>query len=164
MLDFGRAIAYASTGPWKRLSAFLSRALTNLGWFFHKDRASIFLSTTAVAVSIFSLYESSFRVERSVRVRITSLDSSFYGASVGYLLLFRRKLQKRVQTPPQVDVDSLVGVLAVPQEPLEPGAVGRVEVRGSTWNARNLGTAALNPGQRCLVVSVDGLLLGVRPE
>jgi membrane protein implicated in regulation of membrane protease activity len=85
-------------------------------------------------------------------------------ASLGYLLLFRRKLQQRVQTPPQVDVDSLVGVLAVPQEPLEPGAVGRVEVRGSTWNARNLGAAALNPGQRCLVVSVDGLLLGVRPE
>lgn len=85
-------------------------------------------------------------------------------ASVGYLLVFRRKLQKRVQAPPQVDVDSLVGVLAVPQEPLQPGAVGRVEVRGSTWNARNLGPAALNPGQRCLVVSVDGLLLGVRPE
>ena len=70
----------------------------------------------------------------------------FTTASLGYLLLFRRKLQQRVQTPPQVDVDSLVGVLAVPQEPLEPGAVGRVEVRGSTWNARNLGAAALNPG------------------
>lgn len=88
----------------------------------------------------------------------------FTVASIGYLVLFRGKLQQRFQAPPPPDVDSLVGVLAVPQEALEPGAVGRVEVRGSTWSARNLGAAVLNPGQRCLVVSVDGLLLGVRPE
>lgn len=88
----------------------------------------------------------------------------FTVASVGYLLVFRSTLQKRFQAPPPVDVDSLVGVLAVPQETLEPGGVGRVEVRGSMWSARNLGAAVLNPGQRCLVVSVDGLLLGVRPE
>ena len=37
------------------------------------------------------------------------------------------------------DVDSLVGVLAVPQGAIAPGAVGRVEVRGSTWSARNVG-------------------------
>ncbi len=84
--------------------------------------------------------------------------------SLGYLFLFRRKLQKRFQAPPQVDVDSIVGVLAVPQELLEPGAVGKVEVRGSMWSARNLGVVVLNPGQRCTVVSVDGLLLGVRAE
>lgn len=88
----------------------------------------------------------------------------FTVASVGYLVVFRSKLQERFQAPPPVDVDSLVGVLAVPQETLEPGGVGRVEVRGSMWSARNLGAAVLNPGQRCLVVSVDGLLLGVRPE
>ena len=88
----------------------------------------------------------------------------FTVASVGYLFLFRGKLQKRFQAPPPPDVDSLVGVLALPQEALEPGAVGRVEVRGSTWSARNLGTVVLNPGQRCLVVTVEGLLLGVRAE
>lgn len=85
-------------------------------------------------------------------------------SSVGYLVLFRGRLQARFQAPPPPDVDSLVGVLAVPQEALEPGAVGRVEVRGSAWSARNLGPAVLSPGQRCLVVSVDGLLLGVRAE
>jgi membrane protein implicated in regulation of membrane protease activity len=84
--------------------------------------------------------------------------------SLGYLLLFRGKLQARVQTPPPPAVDSLVGVLAVPQGVIEPGAVGRVEVRGSTWSARNVATVALATGQRCIVVSVDGLLLTVRPE
>lgn len=84
--------------------------------------------------------------------------------SLGYLLVFREKLQERFQAPPPPDVDSLVGVLAVPQGDIAPGAVGRVEVRGSTWSARNVAGAAVASGQRCTVVSVDGLLLGVRPE
>jgi membrane protein implicated in regulation of membrane protease activity len=84
--------------------------------------------------------------------------------SLGYLLLFRGKLQERFQAPPPPAVDSLVGVLAVPQGAIAPGAVGRVEVRGSTWSARNAAAEALAAGQRCTVVSVDGLLLTVRPE
>jgi inner membrane protein len=84
--------------------------------------------------------------------------------SLGYLLLFRGKLQERFQAPPPPPVDSLLGVLAVPQVSIEPGAVGRVEVRGSTWSARNVATVALATGQRCTVVAVDGLLLAVRPE
>jgi membrane protein implicated in regulation of membrane protease activity len=84
--------------------------------------------------------------------------------SIAYLLLFRGKLQARFQAPPPPDVDSFVGVLAVPQGVIEPGAVGRVEVRGSTWSARNVASVAIASGQRCTVVSVDGLLLTVRPE
>jgi inner membrane protein len=84
--------------------------------------------------------------------------------SLGYLGVFREKLQGRFQSPPPLDVDSLVGVLAVPQGDIQPGAVGRVEVRGSTWSARNVADAIVASGQRCTVVSVDGLLLGVRPE
>lgn len=84
--------------------------------------------------------------------------------SLGYLVLFRGKLQKRFEPPPAAIMDPLVGVLAVPQDAIEPGAVGRVEVRGSAWSARNVAPATLTIGQRCTVVSVDGLLLSVRPE
>lgn len=84
--------------------------------------------------------------------------------SLGYLLLFREQLERRFQVPPPPDVDSLVGVLATPQGAIEPGAVGRVEVRGSSWSARNVAAVAITTGQRCTVVSVDGLLLAVRPE
>lgn len=84
--------------------------------------------------------------------------------SLAYLLLFRGQLQRRFQVPPPPDVDSLVGVLAVPQGAIEPGAVGRVEVRGSTWSARNASAVAIDTGQRCTVIGVDGLLLTVRPE
>ena len=89
---------------------------------------------------------------------------SFTLLSLGYVLVFRGQLQRTFQAPPSLPVDSLLGVLAVPQGAIEPGAVGRVEVRGSTWSARNLGPGALALGQRCTVVSIDGLLLGVRPE
>jgi membrane protein implicated in regulation of membrane protease activity len=47
---------------------------------------------------------------------------------------------------------------------IAPAAVGRVEVRGSAWSARNVSNTTLTPGQRCKVSHVDGLLLSVEPE
>lgn len=90
--------------------------------------------------------------------------SLFTALSIAYLLLFRGRLQARVQAPPPAPVDSLVGVLAIAQERVAPGVVGRVEVRGSAWSARNTSDVTLEAGQRCKVVSVDGLLLTVVPE
>lgn len=84
--------------------------------------------------------------------------------SVIYLLLFRRKLESRVQTPSRPEVDSLVGTVAIPQERMLPGQVGRVEVRGSAWSARNETASPLEPGQRCRVVGIDGLMLSIQPE
>ena len=84
--------------------------------------------------------------------------------SIVYLALFRGRLQSRFQNPPPSTVDSFVGALAVAQEPLAPGVVGRVEVRGSAWSARNVSPAPLTAGQRCRIVSVEGLLLTVVPE
>jgi membrane protein implicated in regulation of membrane protease activity len=88
----------------------------------------------------------------------------FPALSVAYLFLFRRKLQTLVHTPPAPHVDSLVGVLAVPQERILPGQVGRVEVRGSAWSARNETTSPIEPGTRARVTRIDGLLLGIQPE
>lgn len=84
--------------------------------------------------------------------------------SIIYLLLFRGSLQERLKAPPRASVDSLVGTLAVPQDAIAPGAVGRVEVRGTAWSARNVSSVTLTPGQRCKVSNVDGLLLSVEPE
>lgn len=84
--------------------------------------------------------------------------------SVLYLVVFRGRLQARVQIPPPPNVDSLVGVLAVVQERLQPGVVGKVEVRGSSWSARNTSNVTLDAGQRARVAAVDGLTLTVVPE
>lgn len=84
--------------------------------------------------------------------------------SVGYLVAFRGRLQARVQIPPPPNIDSLIGVLAIVQERLTPGVVGKVEVRGSSWSARNTSNVTLDPGQRARVAAVDGLTLTVVPE
>jgi inner membrane protein len=89
---------------------------------------------------------------------------AFTVLSIAYLALFRGRLRHTVQIPPPPNIDSLVGVLAIVQERLSPGVVGRVEVRGAAWSARNTSTVTLDPGQRARVSGVDGLLLTVVPE
>lgn len=84
--------------------------------------------------------------------------------SVGSLALLRRRIQSRLQTPQSSMVDSLIGDLASPLERMAPGVVGRVEVRGTTWSARNASNITLDPGQRARVVAVDQLMLAVIPE
>jgi len=85
--------------------------------------------------------------------------------SVLSLLLFRGKIQSRVEhSGPRRHVDSMVGEIAFPVEMLAPGAVGRVSLRGTTWDARNEGDTPLGAQQRCRVTRVSGLQLGVVAE
>ena len=88
----------------------------------------------------------------------------FTVTSIVYLLLFRGRLPRRVQHPPNTNVDSLVGELALPRERILPGGVGRIELRGTTWTARNDAREAIEPGRRCRVTGTDGLTLFVQPE
>jgi inner membrane protein len=83
--------------------------------------------------------------------------------SVILLLAFRRPILRimQVETGP---VDSLVGQTAVTLDAIAPGTVGRAELRGTTWSARNLHSADLARGQRCRVERVDGLMLFLLPE
>jgi membrane protein implicated in regulation of membrane protease activity len=39
-----------------------------------------------------------------------------------------------------------------------------VELRGTSWSARNASDAAIGAGMRCRVARVEGLMLYVRPE
>lgn len=84
--------------------------------------------------------------------------------SIGYILVFRGRLQAKVALPESRDVDTLVGDLAIVQERLPPGVVGKVEVRGSMWSARNTSSVTLDAGQRARVAAVHGLTLTVVPE
>ena len=84
--------------------------------------------------------------------------------SVASLAILRGRLQSRIKTPPSSSVDSLVGVVAMVQERMAPRAIGKVEVRGSMWAARNTSDTTLDPGQRARVAAVDGLTLAVVPE
>ncbi|CAN5722327.1 NfeD family protein [soil metagenome] len=89
----------------------------------------------------------------------------FSVVSVASLLLFRNPiLQLMHGSRSGEDVDSLVGESATPLEDIPPAAVGRAELRGAVWSARNAGSAVLTRGQRCTVVRVNGLMIVLEPE
>ena len=79
------------------------------------------------------------------------------------LVYLRRWLRSRLRPPTRVD-DTLAGEITVAGEALAPGASGRVELRGTTWSARNVGGEPIAPGDRARVESVDRLTLLVRRE
>ena len=85
--------------------------------------------------------------------------------SVGSLLLFRGPLMRWMNIDGAgVDVDSLVGETGVVQQEIAPHDIGRVELRGSSWSARNNGATPLAPGRRVTVIRVDRLMLIVEAE
>jgi len=86
--------------------------------------------------------------------------------SVVSLLLFRNPLLRWMarHTPPPTQVDNLVGESAVAVVAIEPGGMGRAELRGASWSARNEGTLRIEAGARCRVTRVDGLMIGIQPE
>jgi hypothetical protein len=89
----------------------------------------------------------------------------FAALSVAATLLLRRPLLARLQIgSPKARVDDLSGETAVPIEAIAPGAVGRAELRGTVWSARNAGRQALIAGERCRVVRAEGLTLLLEPE
>ena len=89
----------------------------------------------------------------------------FSVVSVASLALFRSRLMRWLHLDqPGRDVDTLVGEIATPLDDIVPGAVGRAELRGTVWSARNASQLAIIRGQRCTVVRVDGLMIFLQPE
>jgi inner membrane protein len=85
--------------------------------------------------------------------------------SVVALMVFRNPLLKRMRrTNSDAPIDSLVGEHATALDDIAPDTVGRAELRGSTWTARNGGRVPLVRGQRCIVDRLDGLTIWVRAE
>jgi membrane protein implicated in regulation of membrane protease activity len=132
------------------LALVVAELVTPSGFFI------IFFGIGALAVGILA------RLEMVTSLAMQGLLFSVF--SVASLLVFRGKLKTTFQPPPPPDIDSFVGVLAVVQESLAPGLVGRVEVRGASWSARNTSEVTLTAGQRARVAGIDGLLLTVVPE
>ncbi len=90
---------------------------------------------------------------------------AFCALSILAIVLFRRPLKERF-TPagPGVPVDTMVGELALASENIAGGGFGKVELRGTTWSARNAGSTAIATRQRCRVERVEGLTLFVRAD
>ena len=88
----------------------------------------------------------------------------FLVVSLAGLMLFRNALVNRFRLRgfASSNVDNLSDTTGTAMEDLQPGGVGKVELRGAAWSARNTGSVPLARGQRCAVERVDGLTLWVR--
>ena len=82
------------------------------------------------------------------------------------LLVMKKPLQNKqnLNGKQEPDVDSMVGEMAKVLEPLHPLTLGKVELRGSTWNARNTGSTLLEKDTIAKIVQVDGLTLLIQAE
>lgn len=88
----------------------------------------------------------------------------FAGLAIAGVAFFRKPLVQHFQplaTPPAA-VDDLTTEIAVALADIAPGALGKVELRGASWNALNDGPAPIPKAARCRVVRVDGLTLHIR--
>jgi membrane protein implicated in regulation of membrane protease activity len=89
----------------------------------------------------------------------------FSAFSLVALALLRGPLRGRLNLHgPQRPVDSLVGEAGSALEDIAAGAIGKAELRGTTWSARNAGADAVAKGQRVKVDRVEGLMLHVHKE
>ena len=78
------------------------------------------------------------------------------------LLLIRPPLMRKLKMNESKDVDTLIGENAFAMDEIGVQGFGKAEMRGSSWNAQNVGTTTLTKGQRCTVESVEGLVIRVR--
>lgn len=86
----------------------------------------------------------------------------FGSLSIVTLAIFRKPLQRRLGKLPVKEVDALVGETAIAMGEIGLEQVGKVELRGSAWNARNIGESVVITGQRCKVERIEGLMLFIR--
>ncbi|MCS7041852.1 MAG: NfeD family protein [Bryobacteraceae bacterium] len=88
----------------------------------------------------------------------------FVGLSIAGVAFLRRPLLEKFRPPATdlPDADRLAGETAIAVHAIPPGGFGKVELRGSMWNAMNEGDTAIGESERCRVVRVEGLTLRVR--
>jgi membrane protein implicated in regulation of membrane protease activity len=86
----------------------------------------------------------------------------FTGVSLIGLFFVRPWLVRKLKLHVKRDVDTMIGEQAMALDDIPPAAIGKAEMRGTTWSARNIGETQLNRGQRCTVAQIEGLMLHVR--
>jgi membrane protein implicated in regulation of membrane protease activity len=114
----------------------------------------VFLGVSAVAVGVVDIFwvGSPMWVEWLL----------FSLIAVVTLVYFRSKLYSKVRVAEPDRADELVGEVGVVEADIEAGGTGRIELRGSTWAARNVGDSSLRRDARARVDAISGLTVDIR--
>ena len=88
----------------------------------------------------------------------------FAGLSIVSMVLFRRRVYAALRPQVADRKDDLIGErIHIPAE-LPPDAHCRVDHRGTTWNAHNIGSASIASGARARITGVEGITLRIEAE
>jgi membrane protein implicated in regulation of membrane protease activity len=78
------------------------------------------------------------------------------------LFFIRPIVMKKLRLYETKVVDTMIGEQATVMEDIAPQGRGKAEMRGSAWNAENIGSTPLARGQRARVERVEGLMLYIK--
>jgi membrane protein implicated in regulation of membrane protease activity len=84
--------------------------------------------------------------------------------AVTNLVVFRSRVYHKIRGQLPDRAEGVDGEIAVVDEDILPGAVGAATLRGTAWQARNIGTETLAAGSRAVVEESEGLVLSLRAE
>ena len=141
-------------------------------WLWILVGAVLLAAEMATPGGFFAIFFGIAAVLVGLIVRLGIVDSAwlqwllFSAFSVASLFLVRDWVVAHLggnEGPGGVD-EAMVGEVAILTEDLDPGGVGRAELRGTTWTVRATASVALRRGDRCRVDRVEGLTLWVRAE
>ncbi len=83
--------------------------------------------------------------------------------SIGSLLLLRSRFRERMtRVTPNQPANDLVGRTAQSLGNIAVDGYGQVELRGTSWRARNVGSEVIAKAESCQVERVEGVVLWVR--
>jgi membrane protein implicated in regulation of membrane protease activity len=88
----------------------------------------------------------------------------FAGLSIVSMVFFRRRVYTALRPQVADRKDDLVDERIRIAIDLAPNAECRIDHRGTTWNARNVGVAPIASGAMVRVVGVDGITLRIEAE
>ncbi len=86
----------------------------------------------------------------------------FTGVSILAFAFVRPILVRKLKLDFKPNVDSMIGEQAIATEDILVAGLGKAEMRGTTWSARNVGETTLARGQRCVVAGIEGLVLHIK--
>jgi membrane protein implicated in regulation of membrane protease activity len=86
----------------------------------------------------------------------------FAALAVAAVVTMRKQIYAKLRNRPDGKVETDVHQLVRLPEELEPGKSIRLEYRGASWTALNVGKNAIPAGEEGRIDSVDGLTLRIR--
>jgi membrane protein implicated in regulation of membrane protease activity len=121
-------------------------------------------STTTLHIGFFAVgaFVTGILVALGLDIPLWSQILIFTGVSLVAFFFLRPILVRKLKLDQKKVVDTLVGEAAMTMEEIPVQGLGKAEMRGTTWSARNVGETVLARGQRCVVADVEGLVIHVR--